>query len=130
MLQNHQETSRIVLEELYERTQKEKQINIEIGMRIKQIRTQRKITQEQLAEMIDVTVQYISDLERGVTGSSVATIVKLCQVLDVSSDYILLGKEGSTDPQLQQKLNEISPAQKNAILEILEKVLALSNNNQ
>lgn len=109
---------------------KKKQINIEIGMRIKQIRTQRKITQEQLAEMIDVTVQYISDLERGVTGSSVATIVKLCQVLDVSSDYILLGKEGSTDPQLQQKLNQISPAQKNAIQEILEKVLALSNNNQ
>lgn len=108
---------------------KKKQINVEIGARIKQTRTQRKITQEQLAEMIDVTVQYISDLERGVTGCSVETIVKLCQVLGVSSDFLLLGKCSSPDPQLEQKLAEIPPEQKAAVLEILEKVLTLSQSS-
>ena len=43
-----------------------KEINIEIGLQIKCAREQAKMTQEQLAELIDVSPQYISDLERGV----------------------------------------------------------------
>ena len=45
-----------------------KAINIEIGERVKAAREQADITQEQLAERIDVSTQYVSDLERGVVG--------------------------------------------------------------
>lgn len=105
---------------------KKKQINVEIGSRIRQARLQQKITQEQLAELVDVTVQYISDLERGVTGTSVATIVKLCQVLDVSSDFLLMGKTSIPDEQLETKLAAVTPDEKAAILDIVEKVLTFS----
>lgn len=46
-----------------------------IGMRLKQARLDKKITQEKLAEMLDVSVAYISRVE--------------CGLLDVSLSYVL-----------------------------------------
>lgn len=70
-----------------------KEINIQIGEQIKFAREQVKLTQEQLAEHIDVSPQYISDLERGVVGISIATLKRACTALGVSSDRILFGQE-------------------------------------
>lgn len=68
-----------------------KEINIRIGEQIKKARENAKLTQEQLAEKIDVSPQYISDLERGVVGISVEKLKSLCIALRVSSDEILFG---------------------------------------
>ena len=70
-----------------------KEINIQIGERIKLAREQAKLTQEQLAEQVEVSPQYVSDLERGVVGVSVATLKRICIALRVSSDQILFGKK-------------------------------------
>ncbi len=70
-----------------------KELNIQIGSRVKTAREAMRYTQENLAERIDVSVQYISDLERGVVGASLPTMIKLCQVLHTSSDFLLMGKE-------------------------------------
>ena len=70
-----------------------KEINIQIGEQIKLAREQAKLTQEQFAERIDVSPQYVSDLERGVVGVSIATLKRICTVLGVSSDQILFGKQ-------------------------------------
>ena len=65
---------------------------LEIGKRIKKARETAHVTQEQLAENISVSSkQYISDLERGMVGASVPTIIKICDSLHASADYILLG---------------------------------------
>ncbi len=69
-----------------------KPINIQIGQRIKQVREAAGITQEQFAECIDVSVQFTSDLERGVVGMSIATLIKVCETLHIPSDYLLFGK--------------------------------------
>lgn len=68
-----------------------KQINIEIGERIKSAREAAGMTQEQFAEQIDVSPQFVSDLERGVVGISIQTLKKVCTVLLVSSDELLFG---------------------------------------
>ena len=68
-----------------------KEENIQIGMRIKQVREAAGLTQEHLAELLDVTAQYISGVERGAVGLSVPILTNLCSVLLVSSDFILLG---------------------------------------
>ena len=71
---------------------KKKDINIQIGEQIKIARENAKMTQEQLAERIEVSPQYISDLERGVVGISIATLKHVCTMLCVSSDQILFGQ--------------------------------------
>lgn len=68
-----------------------KEINVQIGERVRQAREQAKLTQESLAEKLEVSPQYVSDLERGVVGVSITTFKKLCQILGVTSDQLLFG---------------------------------------
>ncbi|MBR3949677.1 MAG: helix-turn-helix transcriptional regulator [Oscillospiraceae bacterium] len=68
-----------------------KEINIQIGEQIKLAREGAKLTQEQLAERVGVSPQYVSDLERGVVGVSIATLKRICITLGVTSDQILFG---------------------------------------
>lgn len=68
-----------------------KEINIQIGEQIRIAREHAKLTQEQFAERIEVSPQYISDLERGVVGISIPTLKRACIALGVTSDQILFG---------------------------------------
>lgn len=70
-----------------------KEINIQVGEQVKLAREQAKLTQEALAERIEVSPQYISDLERGVVGVALPTLKKLCCALGVASDQILFGTQ-------------------------------------
>ena len=70
-----------------------KEINIQIGEQVRIAREQAKMTQETLAEKIEVSPQYISDLERGVVGIALPTLKKLCNTLGVASDQILFGTQ-------------------------------------
>lgn len=86
-----------------------KEINIRIGERIRRARESAGYTQEKLAEKVEVSIQYISDLERGVVGASLQTIVRLCHVLSVSSDYILMGETDEIELlDLSVRLKELS----------------------
>ena len=101
-----------------------KEINVEIGMRAKIAREQAKMTQEQLAEKIDVSVQYVSDMERGLVGLSLATLKRLCVVLRVSSDQLLFGdRTKSPLAALGDKCNALTEKQQALLLDIIEKYL-------
>lgn len=69
------------------------ELNIEIGKQIKIAREKVGYTQEKFAEKIDRSVQYISDLERGKAGPSIQTLIRICETLYVTPDFILLGKD-------------------------------------
>ncbi len=49
------------------------------------------LTQEKLSEIIDVSPSYVSEIERGSSISSLATITKIAQTLDLSLDYLIFG---------------------------------------
>ena len=59
------------------------------GKRIKEERQQKGYTQGQLAEMISTTQSTIGKYEREELQPNVETIVKLCKVFGVTSDYLL-----------------------------------------
>lgn len=102
-----------------------KQTNIEIGEQIKLARENAKITQEALAERVDVSPQYISDLERGVVGVSIPTLKKICVALNASSDQILFGevKAGSYAPVFS-RMNSLSERQFTLLCEIIERYIS------
>lgn len=97
-----------------------KKINIEIGKRIKKSREGRGLTQERLAEEIDVSIQYISDLERGVVGASTSTLINICRILDASADYILFGKDPNTISDVSDRLKEYTPKQVESMYRIMD----------
>ena len=69
----------------------------EIGKRIQNRRKQQGYTQEQLADMMNVSIQMVSNLERGNKAIRIDNLINLCQILDISTDYILTGKETLDD---------------------------------
>lgn len=70
-----------------------------IGKRIQNRRKQLMFTQEQLAEMMNVSIQMVSNLERGNKAIRIDNLINLSQILDISTDYILTGKETTDDIQ-------------------------------
>lgn len=67
--------------------------NNAIGDRVRKLRNQLNITQEQLGDLIGTTSKHISEIERGVTGISIDTQVGLRNVLHCSIDYLITGSE-------------------------------------
>ena len=59
-----------------------------IGDRIKLARSQTDYTQEELAEKLQLSSRYISQLERGMAFGSATTIVNICKALNISSDFL------------------------------------------
>ncbi len=65
-----------------------------VGARVKAARRAKGYTQEYVAEKTDMDCQNISNIERGVCGLSVGTLIELCRTLETSADYILFGQSG------------------------------------
>lgn len=81
----------------------------DIGYRISTRRKQLNYTQEQIAEKMDVSIQMVSNLERGNKAIKIENLIKLCTILDVSSDYILTGNHTDGDLDiLSKKLSQLS----------------------
>ncbi|MBO5360488.1 MAG: helix-turn-helix transcriptional regulator [Clostridia bacterium] len=100
-----------------------KQINIEIGERIKKAREHINMTQEKLSEKIDVSTQYISDLERGVVGVALPTLKNICITLGVSSDNLLFGESEKADTSvIEECCRRLSHEQVKCIEEIVVKL--------
>ena len=62
-----------------------------MGERIRILRKMRGLSQEELAELIDVSIKHLSKIERDEVVFSVEILRKIAQYFDVSSDYILRG---------------------------------------
>jgi transcriptional regulator with XRE-family HTH domain len=58
--------------------------SVELGARIKQFRLGRKLTQRQVAEFAEVSVSFLSQLERGVCGASIPTLSVIGKALGLS----------------------------------------------
>ena len=66
---------------------------VTVGNRIKKARERLGITQENISEQMNVGPQHISDIERGTVGISIDMLMKICETLDVTADYVLFGNE-------------------------------------
>ena len=65
--------------------------NVEIGKRIRLIREARGKTREQIAEIEEISAQFLFYIETGRKGMTSRTIVNLARALNVSTDFILTG---------------------------------------
>lgn len=80
---------------------------IEIGNRIKVERKNRGISQEILAELVNVTPHYIYEIERGLKSMSLETLVNVSKALRLSADYILFGEQPDETAPLCEQLQAI-----------------------
>lgn len=104
-----------------------KPLNVEIGKRIRLAREQSGLTREKLAERIDVTPRFVADFERGSVGISVPNLKKICEVLHVSSDFILWGKLNDKLISIDERLNLFDDDYKSIIERVVQCQIDLIN---
>lgn len=82
----------------------------EMGLRVSQQRKHLHLTQEQVAEKMDVSVQMVSNLELGKKAIRPENLIKICSILDVSADYILTGRSSEQSlSTIVKKFAALSP---------------------
>lgn len=101
-----------------------------IGTRIKQARLAKNLTQEDLAEKIDVSVAFLSRVERGNSKINLKRLDQICNLLDVSEGYLLNGASSEQNNYLEKEFAELlkkcSP-EKQKIIYNVAKAIAESN---
>ena len=99
----------------------------QMGERIISRRKQLRLTQEERAEAAGVTPQTISTAELGKKALRPANIIKICSALDISPDYLLLGRISNEDTAiLNQKVSRLSPEQYRHLEDIVDSFIAVA----
>ena len=63
------------------------------GKKLRKIRRHRDLTQERLAELLDVSVEFVSNMERGVNAPSFETIEKITQAFNLPVNELFTFEE-------------------------------------
>ena len=103
----------------------------QIGQRIRKHREKSRLSQEQLAERADVSSQTISTAETGKKRLRVENIIKICEALEISPDYLLLGKISPQDLTiLSDKLSQLTPGQYRHLEDIIDSYITALSEKQ
>lgn len=70
-------------------------LRVLFGRRLRLLRRHQDLTQEQLAEAVEVSVEFISNIERGINAPSFETLEKLSTALDLPISELFNFKEGN-----------------------------------
>ena len=74
---------------------------VKFGNRLRNLRKQRGKTQEQLAAAVNIDTVHLGNIELGKRGLSIDLMIELSNVLNVSLDYLIIGRE-RTSPQVRE----------------------------
>jgi transcriptional regulator with XRE-family HTH domain len=103
----------------------------QMGMRIAARRKELGFTQEELADMVNVSVQTISTAERGRKALRPENIVKICKALRCTTNYILIGKSMNAVPDtLNRTYKNLTPLQYRCLTQIVEIYLMALSSDQ
>ena len=78
-----------------------------IGKFIAKLRKERGLTQEELAEQLDVSVAFLSRVERGNSKINLKRLNQICGLLDVSESYMLTGAANNESNYLEKEFAEL-----------------------
>lgn len=104
------------------------ELNIYIGQKIKEFRTKEKMTQSDLAKVLDTTKQTISRYEKGDRKAGQDTLFTLCDIFNVSiDDFFPPIQSPDTSNELVQTINDtvvqLTPPNQKIVLRTSEDLL-------
>lgn len=79
---------------------------IAIGKRMKARRKELHLTQEQMAEKLDISVKHYGGVERGMAGLSIENLIETSDILGMSLDYLIKG-EPQNDDTMPNRIKEL-----------------------
>ena len=105
-----------------------------IGSRIKQARLAKNMTQEDLADKIDISVAFLSRVERGNSHINLKRLNQLCGLLYVSEGYLLNGASSSSENYLDKEFTDliksVSPEKQKLIYNVAKTIAETDMNEE
>lgn len=102
------------------------EIKTVFGQRVRHYRKNKKLSQEQLAELCDLHPTYIGQLERGEKNASLETIMRVCEGLEISPEVLFENIVPRGCASAAQEIYNIAAAlpveKQKALLDIVEKI--------
>ena len=99
---------------------------VKVGMKITKYRKEQNLTQEELADKIDVSVAFMSRVERGTSQINLRRLTQIAEILKVSPGYLLTGSNVASKEYLKEDFREVlekcTPEQQRLIYQISELV--------
>ncbi len=94
-----------------------------IGQNIRASRIRKKLRQEDLAELTDLSVTYIGMVERGEKIPALETFVKILNALEVSADVVLadvlkVGYEVKAS-LITEQLSLLTPTEREKVIDVI-----------
>lgn len=94
-----------------------------LGSKIRSARKNQGLTQEKLAELIDVTPAFVGHIERGERSLSLSTLLKITQTLHISMDSLFSSPDLSAPEQtvdaFRQLIQGCTPSVQSAVIELV-----------
>lgn len=94
-----------------------------IGQRIRKIRKAHKLSQENLAEQIGISVTHMSHIETGNTKLSLPVLVELAKVLEVRTDELLYDSNVVDRSAAVETINQLLSTCTTAQVKVIEDVV-------
>ncbi len=98
---------------------------IYFGAKLKQLREARKMTQQQLADKLELTKSSVSAYENSAKYPSVEVLIRIATIFDVSADYLL----GLSD-NMDVNISNLTDGQTQLILSLIQEFNALNNSKK
>lgn len=97
-----------------------------MGKQIKNLRKKRRLSQEKLAELLDVSTGYVSLLERGLRDISLNNLIQLCKILKTTPNELLgilrTGYIDSSSFEFLMFIKNLSSEKRGEIIDFIEKL--------
>ncbi len=104
-------------------------MSVDFGKRVREARRKAGYTQSELAERVDVSINHISAIERGIYETRIDTLKRLATVLGTTTDYLIYGTSEEDSPlrQVFEKANRMCESDKEWIADYLEALINVKN---
>lgn len=99
---------------------------VKCGERIRMMRRKMKMTQEELAEGLGVSREFVCKIERGAKGCSVDTLGHIADFFDVSVDYLAYGLFGiGSESTLEKRIDQLADTKREVVVLAIEGMLTV-----
>ena len=102
---------------------------VESGIRVKELRSVRNMTRQQLADEIGLSLDALRKIETGTNGAKIDTLVSIADVFHVSLDYLVCGcQQKAESASLLSGMNEKEVQFiRNIVLSVIDNMKLIKN---
>lgn len=99
--------------------------NAIIGQKIRTVREKQKLSREKLAELSNISTQFLADIETGKKGMTVVTLKKICTALHISADSVIFETTNNDTSVINAMLSTVPKEKYEDMEQIINMIIKL-----